>query len=390
MAAAINESNMKRYFLTFASLLFFQFNLCAQDKDMEQLVSIRFTNAPLEVILHELNDRYHIRFAFAASNSLLGQKITIVAKQQPLGDFLCLLLEQVGLRYELVGSHVVLRRKQEEQGENILSADYPAGPDDNEINGNDAGLTFIEASQGRVSDSLPRLNSMRPEELVAWDFLLSHVPAQVRQDTAARASARLSAFMIAPVFSLDFLQPDLKSNYENNQHLHTGLNFSIGAGGLWKVSDRFAGTLHILYREKDFSFRYLLEMEQGPLGIPEKTQLSLSYLEIPVGVNFILLRHHKVTLYGAPEFFGSLLLRQEEKTWLDDGRLFNTTAMQGSLLANFLWGGRAVAGLSYALSNRLFVSITPVYQYTANKLKDGPQQIKLREWQIRSGLWIRL
>lgn len=379
---------MKRCFFTVASLLLLQINVYAQDK--EQLVSIRFTNTPLEVILHELNERYHIRFAFAASNSVLAQRITITAEQQPLGEFLNLLLEQAGLEYELVGNHVVLRKKEEEQEKNKVIADHPAGPYDHETNRDNASLTLPEASRNRTTDSLPRLNRIVPEELVSRNFLLTLVPKRVREEAPAAENQHLSAIMITPVVSLDFLQLSVKSNYENNQRLQAGFNYSLGAEGSWRLSEGFSLTMGALVRRKEFILRYMVEIEQEPIGMPEKTTISLSYLEVPVGGSFILLRHNKLSLYGRPEIFGSMLLRHEEITWLDDGRQFNTTAMQDGLLADFLWGGRAVAGLSYALNDRLSVSLSPAYQYTVNKLKDGPQQIRLQTWHIRAGLWICL
>lgn len=181
-------------------------------------------------------------------------------------------------------------------------------------------------------------------------------------------------------------QLSFHSDYGANQELIAGLHYSAGLAGSWELSEKLLLEVLLLYRRKGFTVRYGFNTGADPLGIPEKTVVELAYAEVPLGVQFRLMRYKRMILSGATGLFGSYLLQYREITWLDDGRLFNTTPMYVHTLSTFLWGLRGGLSAAYAPNQKLLFFITPAYQYTVNDPKSGTQQIRLQEYTFRTGL----
>lgn len=370
----------KKIFLVTAAVLFLQLPLFAQDLD--QRVNIKAAEIPLEVLLKKLAEQYNIRFSYGHHQEALSKKVSIQAEDQALSHFLTLLLSKAALTYKVVGGYVVLRKEQLQFKERADSAAVAAsagreklGPEQEDAckHSNELGLRIRP-------DTLACAQKRGLVAFVLVDTVFKVVPVRIPQRSSLPLKKRTSVFM--------HLQ--MESAYGVSQELHPAAGWSAGGVGLWRLSDRMVAEMQLLYREKDFTVLYLLSTEGKPIGIPEKTKISLAYFEIPLSIRFSLLRYRQLSLHGASGLFGSLLLKKRETTRLDDGRLFLTTNMHIPLVSGFLWGGRGGFDISYALSNKVFFSVAPVYQYYVNPLKKGTQQIRLGEFTVRTSVRFRL
>ena len=379
-----------KIFLVTVAVLFLQLPMFAQD--LEQRVTIKEADIPLELLLKKLAKQYHIRFSYGYHREALGKKVSIQAEGQELSYFLTLLLGKAGLSYKVMGGYVVLRKDQEQLREKEDSVVVEAS----------AGKERISLKQEDVREPSHELGpGMRPGT-VAWpqkrglvafisaDTVFKVVPVRIPQRSPLPLKKEASAFILGPVFSFDFLRFQMESAYEVNQELHPESGWSAGGAGFWRLLDRMMAEMQLLYRKKDFTVLYLLSTEGEPIGIPEKTKISLAYVEVPLSMHFSLLRYRQFSLHGASGIFGSLLLKKQETTWLDDGRLFPTANMHIPLLSGFLWGGRGGLDINYSLNSKLFFSVAPSYQFSINPLKKGTQQIRLREFTVRTSVRIRL
>lgn len=380
---------MKILLLTSAVVLFFQLHTHGQD--LEQQVTIKVAEMPLVLLLDELSEQYKVRFSYGLHKEMLEGKVTIQVENQPLSNFLTHLLGRAGLTYKVVGGYVVLRKEQKLTKEKAGTEGLSAFPAREKVSLKK--ITYPPSFDFELSvewDSLVRVQKKGPVSFVSVSETIPVGPMSVRPYSFPDPEKNTSTVLLGPVFSLDLLHLHMKSAYEVNQALHPELNFSFGGAGLWEISDRMVVEMQLLYREKEFSVQYLLSTEGPPLGIPKKTEISLVALEIPLSLRFLLLRRKEFTLYGSPGLFGSMLLKKEEKTWLDDGRLFPSANMHIPLISGFLWGGRGALDISYELNRDLFLSASPAYQYSINPLKKGTQQIRQGELTVRVGLFIRI
>jgi hypothetical protein len=369
---------MNKLYSLLLVVLLIQHHLNAQDLDRR--VSMRFTEVPLQEMLREVGERYGISFSYGGHLQALDQQVSVTVTDMPMGQFLLLVLEPAGLTYKVLGGNVVLR-VQEQKQDTLVSIARPAV-----IEGRQAQQQLLHKEEILLAVVPPRLERMEaiwmklplPEWGIPQGVSLEKIPPAVKQ--------KPSAFSLGPVFSLDVARLDLKGSYAVNQQLIPDLGLSLGGAGFWKLSDRLFVEMYLLYSRKGFTVAYLMDAMEEPLGIPERSEIELSYVEVPLGVDFSLIRHKRLRLYGLSGLFGSYLLTKGEKTWLDDGRMFPTTTMHIPALSTFLWGVQGGVNLQYLLKDKLLFFITPVYQYTINSFKKGTQHIRLQEFKVRTGL----
>jgi hypothetical protein len=381
---------MKIILLTSAMILFFQ--LYVHGQDLEQRVTIKVAEMPLELLLNELSERYKVRFSYGHHQGVLEEKVTIQVENLPLRSFLTLLLDRVGLTYKVVGGYVVLRKEQKHMKEEGVAEGLSTSPARGRVSAKKGSISQHSPGfeSGRKLDTLVRIQKRGLTAIVSADEPIRLVPIPVHPSLFTGPERKATGVLLGPVFSLDLLHLHMKSAYKVNQALHPEVNFSVGGTGLWELSDRMVAEMQFLLRNKEFTVQYLLSTEGEPLGIPEKTEISLASLEVPVALRFLLFRYSRFALYGSPGLFGSVLLKKQEKTWLDDGRLFPSANMHIHLVSAFLWGGRGAFDFNYALSRKFYVSVAPAYQYSINPLKEGTQQIRQGELMVRASLLIRL
>lgn len=365
---------MKKIIAIIGIPLLFQFPLYAQD--LEKHVSLEFRATPLEVVLQELSQDYRIRFSYGGHPQALDHRISIKVKDMPLGQLLGLILKGAGLSYKVIGGNVVLRALEHKES----------------VNPEEEHLTLEEkAPDARKPESLPQAASIAPAAPVVPEMRELQIgKVMIRKKVIPVVDKQPSALMLSPVFSMEIARMDQQSVYPSNQQLTAGLAYSLGGAGVWELSDKLFLEMQLLYRKKAFTIHYGLETLGDPIGMPVETEVEIAYAEVPLDLNFSLLRHKLLTVYGVGGLFGSYLVKKQELTQLDDGRRFNTTAMHTQTLSEFLWGVRGGVSLSYSRANKVFIFLTPAYQYTAKPMKEGTQQILLREYMLRSGVRFRL
>jgi hypothetical protein len=374
---------MKRLLATLTCLLFFQLNLWSQN--LEQRVTLHYREVLLEEVLQELSEQYSINISYGGYPRALEKRISIGVADMPLDKFLSLILNKAGLTYKVIGGNVVLR--QLEQNEGSIPADTPQT-----IKAPDQSLPPVSVrSKLKQQEALPQIHPIIPASLVQEQVPEWAMPqGVVMQEKIIPDRKKPSTLMIAPVFSLDVAHPELKSRYNTDQRIAADLGYSAGVAGYWKVSDKLSLEIMFLLRKKNLTLWYGIETVEDPMGLPVKTEALLSYLQVPLSMHFRLCGYKRLSLQGVSSLFGSYLLEGREKTWLDDGRMFPTTAMLISSLSPFIWGLQGGLLFSYALNDKVSFMMTPLYQYTINGLARGVQQLRMQELIFRSSILFSL
>jgi len=85
------------------------FSAFGQTSPLDQRVSVQATNSSLQQVLTDLTATYQLRFSYAPDLLPLQRTVSLHADQQPLRHILDQLFAGSGVRYQLIGSQVVLQ-----------------------------------------------------------------------------------------------------------------------------------------------------------------------------------------------------------------------------------------------------------------------------------------
>ncbi|HEX8531983.1 MAG TPA: hypothetical protein VF646_18240, partial [Cytophagales bacterium] len=117
----------------------------AQSPNLERKVTVRYEEAPLEIVLADLRKKYKLNFSYANQLIPLGQKVTLTARNQPLK----VVLDGLGVLdvgYRVVGDQIVLTyqpRPKAEPADGQTKVEKPKYP----------ALSKIEPGTGLVASS---------------------------------------------------------------------------------------------------------------------------------------------------------------------------------------------------------------------------------------------
>jgi len=80
----------------------------AQDPNLNQKITVRFNDVPLDTVLQDLTRISNVRFSYSTERIPTGQKITFHADNALLKQVLDDIFRQAGIRYEMVSGYLVL------------------------------------------------------------------------------------------------------------------------------------------------------------------------------------------------------------------------------------------------------------------------------------------
>ena len=376
---------MKLLISTFFFVFLWGSQLKAQD--MGQKIQVEFTEVPLRTILRHLRDQYQLEFSYGNTSKALEEKLSIQAEAMPLGQFLTVLLAKAGLTYKKFGSYIVLRRLEQQKGGGQVEQGVFLA-EEQEVLAGQKERSVPDSGIAVPADSIRILYGMRRgwTSIINPSFYREPLRVSLTNPTVA-VGPKEYLLTVAPLIAMDFLQLSMDSEYAPQQWIKSGWSYSLGWAGSYAVSHPWTMELEVLYRVRRFAVFYLIQAEQTPLGLPERTELNLSYIELPLGVSREVVHiGQALSLHCAAALYGSWLVAKKEETWLDDGRMFNTTALYGHTLSTFVWGLRGAVQIGWKLSGRMVLRFSTVYRYPHSNLKEGMQQIRLQEFSLRTGM----
>jgi len=146
---------MKRLLIVLILALGLSGATLAQPPNLERKITVRYEEAPLEIVLADLRKKYRLNFSYANQLIPLGQKVTLSARDQPLKAVLDG-LGSIDVGYRVVGDQIVLtyqpRLRTEPAGQTKPEKPkYPA-------------LSKIEANNGLVaSNGAVNVQAVKPE-----------------------------------------------------------------------------------------------------------------------------------------------------------------------------------------------------------------------------------
>ena len=191
---------------------------------------------------------------------------------------------------------------------------------------------------------------------------------------AILANGQNNKLSIGITGSPDFYNYQFKSSQGFEHEYNTKVNYSLGLSLKYNFAERYSVKTGLLFSTKGYilDYSWLIAQTNDPL-IAQKSNINLSYLDIPVLVSYEFYQRDKLSLYTSTGLIMSFLINEDETSTMGDGTeketefsktTFNQT-FNNTLLAIDL-----EFGLKYNLNKKLFISLAPYLRYGLNKISD--------------------
>ena len=100
---------MKKLITVITALLCLAFNVRAQEKLLDKIITVSYTDAPLSNVLADLQKRYGMEFTYVNTESLLSQRITVTLTGKPTRDVFDRIFSPLHISFHEVRNTIVLK-----------------------------------------------------------------------------------------------------------------------------------------------------------------------------------------------------------------------------------------------------------------------------------------
>lgn len=111
----------KKSLLVLVALFLPILSIHAQENTLNNKIGVNYNQVKLVDVLHDLENKYGLEFAYAVDQLPLDKKVTLFAKDKKVADVLNLLFEDLGVTYHFVDNKIVLKQKRQSR-----SKEYPS------------------------------------------------------------------------------------------------------------------------------------------------------------------------------------------------------------------------------------------------------------------------
>lgn len=176
--------------------------------------------------------------------------------------------------------------------------------------------------------------------------------------------AQGSKFSLGVAGSADFYFIDLLPD----ARVEEGVNYSVGASAQYRFNSNLGLNFGLRYATRDFVIDHNFRVvDPGDPLIPKETSVGLSYLDIPISINYLFYRKTPFDFFFSAGLVPGILLQEEESTQFEDGRKVDILDITRDL-NSFLLSGTLGAGVKYRLLDNLALILEPQYRIYFNSL----------------------
>lgn len=180
-----------------------------------------------------------------------------------------------------------------------------------------------------------------------------------------------------------FLETDINSNYEYNSNIA----YSFGIGIKYRVVEKLSLKTGILYSEQGYNLSYnYVFMNSGDPSIPRESELSVSYIRIPIMIGYEIFDNEKFRFNPSIGMDLNFLANDTEVTTFEDGNKSNTN-YQNQNLNSVLALLKLNFGLEYFIGNQIEVGLSPFIGKGLNKMDSESMKSGQLSYGISLGLF---
>ena len=365
---------------------------------LDQKVTLSFEAVSLEYLLDHIKSNYEINLSYSADNIPLNKTVNIKAFNLPLLLFIKKLCNNVGLSYQVIGDHIVLRE--------ILRYKITSSNTGQEIadtigtNSNvDPKHAFIS---GKAVETIQPIGELGVPEKAFSTGSTSKIATTIRPlnrlflDAPRRKRINIAIGLMA---SYDHFKINFRERANTAQEYFPERNFSLGLSCAFFPGKRVSATMDVLFSTKNFylDYNYKVNNLDDPFPFPAKTTVCLSYMEFPVDINYRVFKKGNVSFYFSAGFTAEFMAQQTESTGFLNARE-KTTEYFVHENNQFLCGGTLGVKVWYNVGKSFSLFLKPDYVYyftPINKLimESNPELLKVKtgvSWLLKNEMKIKL
>jgi len=294
----------------------------AQLSRLEEIVVLECKDTALGSVIKMMQREYDIPFSYA-STLPLGRSISVSVKGQPLAEFLRLVLSAADLSYRIINGSIVLGFSPvtgKPQDQKSPTPERPYKRQAREAFEDSIGrMTPVES----INDSHDTTHqhevsgTINVDQRVALDTARTRDVNQGTVDAVNKGKRTRKAFLSAVNigYSRDqnvfhFAEPELSfQNYKSDW------NRGIQANIIAVLRPKLLASLGVSYTTKSYSFRYHYQIiANDPIPIPDQTDVSISYVEIPVTAGYRVFSFNQLSITVVAGLAASWQTGQRERT----------------------------------------------------------------------------
>lgn len=368
----------------------------AMPQRLEQLVSLRYENQTLGMVLNNLERDFGLKFSYAQSDIPLERFVDLHLTNRPLKDLLDLLSGQVGLEYSMVDDHIALyshgkepeNSKQSQRNKPGSQATFPATisfpEDSSKAKENIMTETFPHAINLAYLRGIPPIRQVNPERGLL--FVLSYDSSQKKSDSPP-VGAWKKWLYLGPVISAGFYSLSGNSKENEGFSYKTAINYGIGLSAKRKVKERWGILVQALYSTKNFDLYYNFEtIDPDDPYVPDKTVYQQAYLDIPLLLNYQVLKKGNWKFFGEGGFIPGFLLNSKMETFHRKGTEMETPEFLAMKIRPQLFGAQLGIATEYRINKYVSLTLATGWRQYFNGINKEDLPTKLGLFQSAAGI----
>lgn len=375
--------------------------------DLTKRVSLDVKNVRLDKLFQILETNHGVIISFGIDNIPAQVRISLSAKNKPIYEILQIICSQTGLVYQIIDSAVVFKYARPPRlpglarttdttdvsftapGDRSIHA--PGDTLSTDIVGDPVTIQPVQSSKDSSRSTLP-LDSQVTSDVVPKGMTKSNAgnPTLVSSlFSTAEKQSRLGFYGAGIFFSyaidynrFHFIERDIAF-----QQYKVDWNQSLSVGGYVIVSSKLYVRAGVGYATKDFvlNYNYRVLDPDDPFPIPNKTNIEIHYLEVPLTFGYGILTKRKYSLCVAAGFYPSYLIEKGERTtYLNNGDPSTRYFIDAN--RSTLYSGTIGIIIHYSIGNSCGVFIEPMYLYVLGAVNEKAMQPNSSLYRIKAGL----
>jgi len=340
-----------------------------QPKSLNKKVTLEVKDMPLENLFEKIQQDYHVKLVYGATNFPADQIISMKANNISLKHFIDQLCIKTGLSYKVVDEYVIFEYKapalaavrQDSQRTKVIVVSEQLVPKPEVIQKDSLPAKPKELKlikeQTIVIRELTNLDSISPSsplEIVK--------PITIGKGADLRKPKARLLYRLAIYASYDHHLFHFNTLPDKNQEYKLELSSAFGGSFAVSLSRKTLIGVGFLCSSKNFTYHrnFRILNPDDAVSIPDITSLSFTYIEVPFEFEYRVIGHKKLKVNLAPGFDTAFLFDKEERTtYLTHGK--TATEYFINQTNSFLWGPQAAIRIEYPLVQSFSFFISPRY-----------------------------
>jgi hypothetical protein len=289
----------------------------AQSKLKDLRITIEVKDVSFETLVSKLRNDYQINLVFGIDRiQPANRPISIKVSDFPLNDLMVIVSNHYNLKFEFLNNYVLLSPAE------VKSKQADTHKIATPVNQVEEKVVLVDSSKNNSTPDIivsSVLKDTKKDSIVFIEVVEKPKKEAVKVadgSTPFIAKKRRSHHFMAALFSVDYHRYHFNHLADPNQEYTSPTTY--GYAFLYSISlnKKIRVGIGTMYSYKEFSYNrnFKILITDDPVSIPNTTTLTLKYVEVPVEVNYQLVKSNSAAISLVSGFNSAILTSKNETT----------------------------------------------------------------------------